>query len=451
MPIYKCYITPHWAEAGEAHIIVARKNQRGDLVVGSYLVDTFCLGLKDTYWNIIGEADLKSHVEDSDMFEETTYPVVHNLILGAIEFAEEAGIEPAPGFELTQYILAEDTDDIELIEYEYGYKGKHHLVIGDDGAERKYAMLLTAKLGDKFTFEDPYTGVNTSVPQENDDYEYEGYPHLEHQYDYPEYPAAPVLKHPWLLDILYDPDAWVLATDDLDRIMALPYDELGADIDTIVRYEIGRTYKAIEEGQDDDIELYSVLEHCLAIINAIAQPENFATVVELLHQTDEFIDQQLGYEAENLLPGALCRTTGNDVSRLEGILNEKGYTACALDYVLLALCMIAYTNPDMRFEVQEAFRRLLVNMVERLPETDRCDPDFAGFVLEYVSCLDMRELLDEVKSVLATGYVDAELTGGTEEYLSQFGEEKLDSVYVMPSIYDFYAERRRARDKYNMS
>lgn len=42
------------------------------------------------------------------------------MIFGAIAFAEEAGITPSNSFELTQYLLEEDTEDVPLIEYDYG-------------------------------------------------------------------------------------------------------------------------------------------------------------------------------------------------------------------------------------------------------------------------------------------------------------------------------------------
>lgn len=443
LPVYKCYINSDWEIAGEAHIIVSRINRRGDIVVGSYLVDIFCLGVKDTFWNIVDEKSLLSNVGGSKIYEEISYPEVHNLILGAIEFAEEAGIEPAPDFALTQYILSEDTDDIPLIEYDYGCEGKHHLVIGEDGAERKYLSVLEKNLGDNFTFVDLFDEYDDPEDDE-DDYKYELYPHLLHHYDYPEYPAEPVLKNPFLLDIVYNPDAEVLETADLDRIMALPYDELSADVDTIVRYEIGRTYKAIEEGQAEDLDLYPVLIHCLAIIIAIGQPENFATVRELLRQSDEFVEEQLRSDDDILLPEALYRTYGNDLSKLESLLDEEGRTAFAMSYVLNALENIYDNNPDQRFEVIEMFRRLLVKMVDRLPDTDRCDPELAAYVLTLLSDINAVDLMDEIKRVFETGYVDAEITGSQQEYFRDFGraiEGKVENS--ANSIYDFYSERKQ--------
>ena len=58
---------------------------------------------------------------------ECSYEEAHNLVWGSIAYAEEAGIAPDKSFRLTQYILDEETDDVPLIEYEYGKDGKHFL------------------------------------------------------------------------------------------------------------------------------------------------------------------------------------------------------------------------------------------------------------------------------------------------------------------------------------
>lgn len=48
LPIEKCYIAPpDWQESGMAHVIVTRIRPSGNLVMGTFLVDTFCLGVKD--------------------------------------------------------------------------------------------------------------------------------------------------------------------------------------------------------------------------------------------------------------------------------------------------------------------------------------------------------------------------------------------------------------------
>lgn len=60
--------------------------------------------------------------------KETDYVTVHNLIYGAIEFAEEAGCSPDKSFNITRYILSPDTEDIPLVQFDFGKDGKHLLI-----------------------------------------------------------------------------------------------------------------------------------------------------------------------------------------------------------------------------------------------------------------------------------------------------------------------------------
>ena len=67
---------------------------------------------------------------------------------GAIAWAEEAGIEPDKSFAVTKYMLEEDTDNIPLIEYEFGRDGKHLLMANNNLEASRYLPLLKKNLGE---------------------------------------------------------------------------------------------------------------------------------------------------------------------------------------------------------------------------------------------------------------------------------------------------------------
>ena len=50
LPIHECIIDENWQEEGISNVLVSRKRKNGNFVLGSYLIDTFCLGLKDTHY-----------------------------------------------------------------------------------------------------------------------------------------------------------------------------------------------------------------------------------------------------------------------------------------------------------------------------------------------------------------------------------------------------------------
>ena len=131
--IGKCYVTKGYEENGLGYIFVSREHTGGRISFAIYLVDFWCLGVKDCFYKLRAEDyELKqtvSHMMEHRLgIKEVSYDEAHNLIYGAVAFAEEAGIVPCKEFALAQYFLEEDTEDIPLIEYEFGKDGKHWLV-----------------------------------------------------------------------------------------------------------------------------------------------------------------------------------------------------------------------------------------------------------------------------------------------------------------------------------
>ena len=119
-----------------------------------YLADMYCLGVKKTFYRLrINDWELKEFIDQQSLsFRECTYNEAHNRIYGSIAFAEEGGIEPHKDFKLTQYMLEEDTEDIPIIDYDYGLNGKHYLVCHSYAEANRYLPILHEHLGDDFEY-----------------------------------------------------------------------------------------------------------------------------------------------------------------------------------------------------------------------------------------------------------------------------------------------------------
>ncbi len=147
LPVHECLINPDWQESGMATVLVCRKQPSGNLIVGLYLVDVLCLGLKITYFYFnqtarYYEEELKDLLYQGQTYEPCDYVLAHNVIYGAIAYAEDLGFRPDKDFAVTQYILAEDDESVELVELEFGRDGKPCFVAGP----RDNVALITGKL-----------------------------------------------------------------------------------------------------------------------------------------------------------------------------------------------------------------------------------------------------------------------------------------------------------------
>jgi tetratricopeptide (TPR) repeat protein len=144
-------MTESWQEQGIATVLVVREMPSGNLTMASFLVDTFCLGVKDTaYYHNLTTYDFEELVDKFSSIQDMVscdYVEAHNVIYGAIAFAEELGFEPHKDFSLTQYYLEEDDEQVDLIEYEFGKEGKPLLFVEAGQNVARYTSKLDHSVG----------------------------------------------------------------------------------------------------------------------------------------------------------------------------------------------------------------------------------------------------------------------------------------------------------------
>ncbi len=172
LEIGDCFINEDYEECGLCHIVVTRLHKGGRKTIGVYLVDKYCLGVKDAFYRLrmddIEYDDFIQTISREYHLKKISYNEAHNLIYGAIEFADEAGIAPCKDFALAKYILEEDTEAIPLIEYEYGKDGKHLLVASSQKEADRYLPALRANLGADFNYIIEDNPFETPEPEEDD-------------------------------------------------------------------------------------------------------------------------------------------------------------------------------------------------------------------------------------------------------------------------------------------
>ncbi len=155
LPLYECRINSDWKESGLANIIVARCHSNGNVTACSYLVDTYCLGVKDSVFFFSRSAqeyqELIEYYNEQFQFDKVDYALVHNIILAAEEYAEELGFMPCKIYQqTTRFMLDEDNDDIELMEIECGIDGQPALIFTgeeDVATINRLKARLEAKVG----------------------------------------------------------------------------------------------------------------------------------------------------------------------------------------------------------------------------------------------------------------------------------------------------------------
>ncbi|MBA3602293.1 MAG: hypothetical protein H0W50_01305 [Parachlamydiaceae bacterium] len=108
-PIYDCFIIETWEFSGLSTVNVVRKVATDFYVCVSYLVDFWCLGLKDaSLMRKLSKKDLTRMLGFSEeKMVSIPYQEARNLILGAIDFAKTVDINPGVQWEGILYSFIE--------------------------------------------------------------------------------------------------------------------------------------------------------------------------------------------------------------------------------------------------------------------------------------------------------------------------------------------------------
>ena len=172
-PIYECLINPDWKEKGTANVVVSRQQPDGRMTFAVYLLDTFCLGVKNSLCNAdfaITEYEEKliDRFAKEAGVEKCSPELAHQIIYGAIDFAAKYGFHPDKDFKLAQYVL-EPRDAIgPATDLEFGHDGKPLYIAGPyDNVDKIMAQLaLTAGEGN-FHYIAPLSS-GAHIPEEDD-------------------------------------------------------------------------------------------------------------------------------------------------------------------------------------------------------------------------------------------------------------------------------------------
>jgi hypothetical protein len=144
-PLYECLISDNWDKKdnnGLVEILVARHQPDGDICFGVYLIDTFCLGLKNTFANAgfsrsRYQSEVRNRVFRAGKPVECPIELAHQMIYQSIEYAEQFGFEPEKDFALSQYLLVPRGELEEPYDLTFGKDGKPFFISGpNDNAAR---------------------------------------------------------------------------------------------------------------------------------------------------------------------------------------------------------------------------------------------------------------------------------------------------------------------------
>lgn len=146
-PLLGCWTIEEWQESGIAPVIIARQQDDGKVLFANYLVDLYCLGVKDV---VVDENVPKRRFERllqkmcMQAPEALEVELAHEIVYGAIDYARKYGFEPHPDFTRLHADQVLDPPDAHPRTHtvEFGQDGKPTYISGPNENQYQSRRIL---------------------------------------------------------------------------------------------------------------------------------------------------------------------------------------------------------------------------------------------------------------------------------------------------------------------
>lgn len=144
-PVVEALVPDNLWDSGIGHLILARQMPDGGVAYADYLVDVFCLGVKNVFTQIesaFGYRTFLAKVSEISQFTRTSPEAFAKLVTGAVEYARSIGFAPHPDYEEARLLLAGIDPTASPEQFEYGKDGAPHYIQGPSESPARAAAIL---------------------------------------------------------------------------------------------------------------------------------------------------------------------------------------------------------------------------------------------------------------------------------------------------------------------
>ncbi len=147
-PVLHCCTTADLWEQGIGNVLLSRLTANGQVAFAAFLVDMYCLGGKDAFWNILPRGQYQRELYDKMAARSGMTAMkpecARKLVEGAVRYASDFGLPPHPDYHAAKLIFGDIAAETCTEEFTYGKDGKPYFIAGPyDGPSRCQQILRT--------------------------------------------------------------------------------------------------------------------------------------------------------------------------------------------------------------------------------------------------------------------------------------------------------------------
>jgi len=151
---HQAFVAEALYQDGMGMVLVVRNKSQGRYEAGAFLLDTYCLGVKDAFYTdyrkIETTAELLEKIFPSGDYKEVTAACGRKLVERAVTYAQSLGFAPAKDYKMAARVFGGISPDSCSEDFTFGYEGKPMYIQGPNDSQVKadrISMALERKLG----------------------------------------------------------------------------------------------------------------------------------------------------------------------------------------------------------------------------------------------------------------------------------------------------------------
>ncbi len=126
-PLHSCLMQNGMFEFGFGMVVLTRKSGAGRFGLAAFLVDVFCLGVKDAFFRETDEAEIDLLLETFEAtapLEAVDPSYARKLLHEAVAYARSLGLEPHADYAAVEPFFGDVAADSGDVQFQFGYQGK---------------------------------------------------------------------------------------------------------------------------------------------------------------------------------------------------------------------------------------------------------------------------------------------------------------------------------------
>lgn len=147
-PIHECFIPTDLFTSGLGELVVTRRTPSGIIAVSAFVIDVFCLGVKDAMFLLIPEDKYENEYKErmsfhgQREFEKLHQSYAKKLLDGLVEYAKGLGFSPHPDYLNAKDLLIGIDASVCSEKYSYGKDGKPFYMNGPYESESDMMKII---------------------------------------------------------------------------------------------------------------------------------------------------------------------------------------------------------------------------------------------------------------------------------------------------------------------